>query len=87
MYATEEDKQAIINSGGFSYGIPVFAVNKTEIINKLEKENYYLKVVNIETVFPNKLIVHCAEREELFSIKLSENLYYICDLRTKTFKF
>jgi hypothetical protein len=35
----------------------------------LEKENSYLKVINIETIFPNKLIVHCAEREEFFSIK------------------
>ena len=86
IYAEEEDKQAIINSGGFSYSTPVFSVNKAEIINKLEKENYYLKVINIETVFPNKLVVHCAEREELFAIKLSDNLYYICDQHLKVLR-
>jgi len=86
LYASQEDKQAIINSGKFSYSTPVFAVNKAEIIHRLEKEHYYLKVINIETVFPNKLIVHCAEREELFTIKLGDNLYYICDQHLKVLR-
>ena len=79
MFADKETQQAIIDSGEFSYSSPVFAVNKNKIIETLEKENYYLKVINVETVFPNKLVVHCAEREELYSIKIGDNLYYICD--------
>lgn len=86
LYASQEDKQAIINSGKFSYSTPVFSVNKSKIIERLEKENYYLKVINIETVFPNKLIVHCAEREELFALKLGESLYYICDQHLKVLR-
>ena len=49
----------------------------------MESQNPYLKVINIETVFPNKLILHCAEREELFCIKGRDDLYYICDEELK----
>ena len=79
IFASSEQKQAVISSGDFAFSMPIFSANKTEITKKLEKENSYLEVVNIETVFPNKLVVHCAEREELFAIKTGENLYYICD--------
>ncbi len=42
-------------------------------------ENFaYLKVVNIETVFPNKFVIHIAEREELFAVEHSGQAY-VCD--------
>ena len=86
LFASEERQKAVIKSGDFSYSTPVFGVNKAEIIDKLELENSYLKVINIETVFPNKLVVHCAEREELFAIKIGDNLYYICDADLKVLR-
>lgn len=83
IYASEEAEDNIIKSGKIPYAMPIFSVNKKEIIKNLEKENSYLKVVNIETVFPNNLIVHVAEREELFAIKIGDNLFYICDSELK----
>lgn len=74
-----EAETDIVNSSGVSFSTPVFVVNKTKMKENLEKRNPYLKVINIETVFPNKLVIHCAEREETYCIKISENLYYICD--------
>jgi len=79
IYASEERQEAVINSANISRSAPIFSINKKLAIETLEKENSYLKVVNIETVFPNTLIIHCAEREELFCVKIGENLYYYLD--------
>ena len=86
IFADKEQQQAIINSGNFSYSMPIFSTNKQEIVERLELANSYLKVINIETVFPNKLIIHCAEREELFAIKAGDNLFYICDDELKVLR-
>lgn len=79
IFASEESKDKVIKSSGISYSTPIFGVNKTQMVQNLEKENPYIKVVNIETVFPNRLVVHCAQREETFAIKIGEMLYYIVD--------
>lgn len=79
IFSTQEMQENIIKTGKFSYSLPIFSANKKQIIKRLENENSYLKVINIETVFPNKLVVHCAEREELFTIKIGDNLYYTVD--------
>ena len=47
----------------------VFFVNKQEMISDIEKQHPYINVINIETVFPNKLVVHYATREETFAFK------------------
>jgi len=60
-------------------GESIFLVNKDEIANKLEKGYPYLRVVGLETKFPNRIVVHTAEREELFAIKLSDGNYAILD--------
>lgn len=59
-------------------GKSIFFINKTYAKNNLEKQNPFIKIVNIETVFPNKLIFHVAERKELFAIKLNDK-YLILD--------
>ena len=67
-----------INKGG-----SIFGVNKKEITNSLESNNAYLKVINIETVFPNKIVIHCAEREETYAVKTKDHKYFICDSEFK----
>lgn len=79
-------EQSLIESGNFKYGSNVLFLNKNNYISKLEKNNPYLKVVNIETVFPNKLVVNCAQRTEVFAIKLQDNSYIICDEDFKVLK-
>lgn len=79
LFADEEKQNEIITSADINTKIPIYAINKASIIEKLEKRNPNLKVINIETVFPNKLIVHCAEREKTFCIKSRDDVYYICD--------
>lgn len=84
IYASGESKTAVINSGKINRA-SVFGLNKDEIIYNLETSNPYLKVINLEIVFPNKLVIHVAEREELFAIKTSaeDKMYYICDSELK----
>lgn len=60
-------------------GDSIFLLKKDEIKSDLEKKYPYLRVVSIETKFPNKIVIHSAERESMFAIKLSDNEYAIVD--------
>ena len=78
----------IVQAGEFRKHASVLFEGKKKSIKKIEKfasenENFaYLRVLNIETVFPNKFVIHVAEREELFSVEYGEK-FLICarDLR------
>ncbi len=77
-------EQEIVEAGQFRYGACVLFEGKKSSIQKIEnmaKENpnfAYLRVVNIETVFPNKFVIHVQEREELFAVE-NEDRFLICD--------
>lgn len=78
-FYNDETLQEILDAGEFSNGSCVFFIDKEFSRKKIELAHPYVKVINIETIFPNKLIVHCIEREELFAINFEDNKYYICD--------
>lgn len=67
-------------------GESVFLVDKESIIDKLEKNNPYLKVVSVEVKFPNKLVIHVAERQELYSLKIKDNKHAIMDADCKVLR-
>lgn len=75
----ESIKDEIIEGGEFAYGTNVLFLKKSPYINRLEKNFPYLKVLNLETKFPNKLVINCEERQEFFAVKLSDNSYAIID--------
>lgn len=60
-------------------GQSIFLVKKDDIKSKLEKAYPYLRVVSIETKFPNKIVIHSAERESLYAIKISDNEFALVD--------
>lgn len=68
-------------------GESIFLIQKQEIINKIEKNNPYIQVLNIETVAPDKLKVYSAERESLYAIKIDSNNYAVVDKELKVLKF
>lgn len=68
----------IIESGDFSYGGSVFFMGKKSATKKIEEAFPYIKVVNIETVFPSKFVIHCAERQEVYAVEY-ENKWLILD--------
>ena len=69
------------------YGDSIFFVDKNSLKDKLEKKNAYLEVINIETTFPNNLVVHVGEREEVFAIDYGNDTYAIVDKSLKILRF
>ncbi len=71
-------------------GESIFLVDKDKISFDLEKEFPYLRVVGLETKFPNKLVVHTAERETLYAVAISDDggskYYMILDEMGKVLK-
>ena len=80
---SEESKKSISEDSIIPKGSPIFSLSKKTITKTLEKNNPYLKIINIETVFPNKIIIHCAEREETYAIRANDTKYFICDAEFK----
>jgi len=74
-YVKESDLTSLVDVKGDS----IFLLNKNEIASKLEKKFSYLRVVGIETKFPNKIVIYSAEREDLYALKLSDGDYAIID--------
>lgn len=70
--------EEIIKSGEFGYGGSVIFMGKKNPAAKIEKSFPYIKVINIETVFPSKYIIHCSERQQVYAIELNDKTY-ICD--------
>ena len=60
-------------------GNSVFFLNKGEITENLEVKYPYIKVLKLETKFPNKLIVHCEERVGMYAVELINSKYAIVD--------
>lgn len=60
-------------SENISLGQNIFLLKKDNITETLEKKYPFLRVVSIETKFPNKIVIHSAERESLYAIKLSDD--------------
>jgi len=78
-YSTSHSEQ-IIESGKFNYGQSIFLVNKQDHINKIEKEFPYIKVVGIESIFPNILLIQSVEREQLYGfLNKTQTQLAICD--------
>lgn len=80
----------IIESGEFKFNQSIFFINKQKYIDKLEQNTPYLKVLNLETNFPNQITINAVERNELFCIKgYNENIfnsYMILDSELKVLK-
>lgn len=71
-------------------GSSIFLVDKEDITSDLEKNFPYLRVVGIETKFPNKIVIHSAERESLFAISMDDGnnakYYMVLDEKGKVLK-
>lgn len=70
----EDDVSSLIEKGD-----SMFLLDKKEISKKLEKNYPYLRVVGIESKFPNKIVIYSAERNDLYAIKLADNEYAVVD--------
>ena len=74
---TATDKE-IIESGEIDLGGTVFFRNKQKIEQRIENAHPYIDVINIETVFPSKFVIHIKERAKVYAIA-GDGEYYFCD--------
>lgn len=72
---TNEMQSQIISE--IDLGGTVFFKNKDEMTSKIEKKYPYVKVINIETILPNKFIIHIAERQEIYAITSFNRTCYL----------
>lgn len=73
--ATDEE---IIESGEIDLGGTVFFRNKKKIEQRIENAHPYIDVINIETVFPSKFVIHVKERAKVYAVA-GDGEYYFCD--------
>lgn len=84
-------KDEIVKAGEFRKGASVLFEGKAKSIRRIENyvsknENFaYIKIENIETVFPNKFVIHVSEREELFAVQNLDK-FLICDRDLRVLK-
>ena len=76
----------IVNNVEFKYNESIFFSNKKAYTKQLEKNNPYLQVVNIESKFPNTLVINAVERQESFVLKMSPNNYLVLDKNLKVLR-
>lgn len=84
-FSQELNDEDIIDSGKFAYKSSVFFHGKKTYIENIENQFPFVKVINIETVFPSTFVVHIAQRQEVFAVKYN-NSYLICDEELKILK-
>ena len=78
-------EEEIAASANIKSGTNVFLIGKKEAISNVEKKYPYIKVLNIETKFPNKIIIHAIERDEVFAFQTAEK-YIITDSDLKVLR-
>ena len=78
VFNSEEKINSLIKSANFDYGQSMFLINKEDYQIRLENKNPYFKLINISSVFPNKIFVYAMERKETFCLQ-SENKMFLLD--------
>lgn len=71
-------EQQVLSNITLKKNCPIYFQNKKKCTNKIEETLPYAKVINIESVFPSKIIIHVAERNEVYAIE-DDDKTYICD--------
>ena len=68
-------QEEISQNADVEFGKSIFFVNRSKTIESVEQQYPNLKVINIEYKFPNKMIVHLAQRQELFAFLKDVQIY------------
>lgn len=63
------EESEMIENSQIPYGKCLLFMSTSIFTKNLEEKYPYIQIINIEKVFPSKLVIHVAEREELFAIE------------------
>ena len=64
-------------------GKNIFLIDENALEKELESAHPYIRVINIERIFPSEIKLHYAERRPLFDIRLSNGKYALLDCHKK----
>lgn len=78
----EYDDDEIITASKLPIGKNIMFLKKQTYIDNIEKAYPYLEVINIETSFPSKLIIHVRERQPFYAVQ-TEGGYLLLDSSLK----
>lgn len=79
-FMQEEFKDEVVEKTNLKQNMSVFFISKKSVKNQIENAFADVKVINIETIFPNGLVIHIAKRESLFALRNQvDNKYLILD--------
>ena len=70
-------EEEIVENSKIPYGKCLLFMSKDQFVNNLETKYPYIEVINIEKVFPSKMVIHCVEREELYVMQNGEDVVYL----------
>lgn len=73
LTSTQEE---IIEQGRFKKSC-VFFYNKNKAIKNIENAYPYIKVINIETKYPNSFVIHVTERQEVYMVYQNDKTYFL----------
>lgn len=76
LYTSKYSKSDLLDASSDAQGKSIFRLNKSELTATLEKAVPYANIITVEKVFPNKLIIHCVERETVVAIKIANSDTY-----------
>ncbi len=79
IFSSSQTQEEAIQISKFKKNSCVLFLNKKIATQNLEKNYPYIKIINIETKFPNKIVIHYAEREEVFAIQNGVDKFFITD--------
>ncbi len=74
--------ERIVKSANIKKGQNIFFLKKNKFASNVEKAFPYLEVINIETLFPSKLVIHLRERQSLYALKDGDE-YLLIDSQQK----
>ena len=77
VFNSNEKIENILLSANFKYGSSLFLLNKDNYKNNIENKNAYLKIIDVQSVFPNKLLLKAKERKSLFYISSNEKCFVL----------
>lgn len=76
-FMQEEFEREVIENISLKQNASIFFISKKTITGEIEQKYPEIKVINIETVFPNGLTIHIAKRESVFALKNQANDNYL----------
>lgn len=71
------NESTVLSSSKLNKGKSVFLLDREDYINNLEQNQPYINVLALEVVWPNTVVFHYTEREELFALSFDDFYAYV----------